>query len=143
MTDIREDIIDRLVATLDAVPGLTVKRNETEVDSIDRPAAIVNDGDEEERESSSRDGRAAQAMVMRPEITLYISSAASPGSVVNQWRTTIVKAILFDAQLLALAGPHGSVRYTGCETDLTQAEQVEANMLLRFAITYRFKPAEL
>jgi hypothetical protein len=63
--------------------------------------------------------------------------------VLNGYRRTLVRAIITDTILRGLCGPHGNVRYLGCETGTAQGESAVGDMTLNFNLTYLFNPTEL
>jgi hypothetical protein len=54
-----------------------------------------------------------------------------------------VKAVLTDAQLLAIVGTNGRVRYAGCSTHLGHGRSMEGFMAVHFAIAYVLRPEQL
>ena len=61
----------------------------------------------------------------------------------NAFRRRIVRRVLTDAGLLALAGPNGFVRYAGCATALAAGRSLEGEMSLAFAIRYILRPMDM
>ena len=139
MPDIREDILARLNAVVAGVPGImTTLRNNT--DWVDRqmPVAMVLDGDEEVISDKPR----VMVVQMTPEITIIEQSDAI-GSDLTTFRRELMKLVLTDATLLALTGPNGAVRYTGCDTQFGWLKNMYGALILRFAFKYPLKSDEL
>lgn len=147
MPDRREDILARLVAIAAAVPGVvTAGRNRVALSETARPAIVVLDADEaaEEDEPRGRPGHAPQLVTMTPELFVLAGApAAEIGPELNAFRRRIVRRVLTDPALLALAGPNGSVRYAGCATALAAGRSLEGEMSLAFAIRYVLRPTDL
>ena len=146
--DKREQILQRLLEVAAAVPGIaTAVRNQDEISERRRPAVAIFDADEgidEAAEHLSHPGRAPNLVVMTPEVLILLgASPESVGSSLNSLRAKLVKAVLTDAQLIALAGPNGRVRYTGCSTHLGHGRSMEGFMGLQFAFTYVLRPEQL
>jgi hypothetical protein len=55
----------------------------------------------------------------------------------------VVKALLTDGSIASISGVHGGITYLGCETGISRAETMEADMALMFQITYVLNPADL
>lgn len=140
--------MQRLVAIAAAVASVkTVVRNQDEISEHKRPAIVVFDADESVAELVERQGHpgGGPALVaMEPE--LLILAAGTPqtvGSNLNGLRATLVKAVLTDAQLTALTGPNGQVRYVGCSTHLGHGRSMEGTMAIHFSFAYVLKPDAL
>ena len=122
MPDVREQILARLVAIAAEVPGIvSTGRNRIAFSETAPPAIVVLDADEaaEEEDRASRPAHAPQLVVMTPELFVLIGApAAEIGTELNAFRRRIVRRVLTDAPLLALAGTAGFVRYAGCATAL-------------------------
>ena len=147
MTDLREEILARLVAIAAEVPGVaTAGRNRIGLSESARPAMVVLDADEaaEEEERASRPAHAPQLVVMTPELFVLAGKpAAEIGAELNAFRRRIVRRVLTDAALIGLAGPNGFVRYAGCATALAAGRSMEGEMSLAFAIRYVLRPMEM
>jgi hypothetical protein len=65
------------------------------------------------------------------------------GTALNEIRARLVKAVLTDAQLIALAGPNGRVRYAGCSTHLGHGRSMEGAMGVHFTFAYVLRPEQL
>ena len=146
--DKREQILQRLVAVAAAVPGInTAVRNQDELSERKRPAIAIFDADETADEGSERQdhpGRAPSIIVMTPEVMILLGAAPTTvGSSLNSLRAKLVKAVLTDAQLTALVGPNGRVRYAGCSTHLGHGRSMEGFMGVHFAFAYVLRPEQL
>ena len=146
--DKREQILQRLVAVAAAVPGInTAVRNQDELSERKRPAIAIFDADESADEASERQdhpGRAPNTVVMTPEVMILLGAAPTTvGSSLNSLRAKLVKAVLTDAQLTALVGTNGRVRYAGCSTHLGHGRSMEGFMGVHFAFAYVLRPEQL
>ena len=146
--DKREQILQRLVAVAAAVPGInTAVRNQDELSERKRPAIAIFDADESADEGSERQdhpGRAPNIVVMTPEVMILLGAAPTTvGSSLNSLRAKLVKAVLTDAQLTALVGTNGRVRYAGCSTHLGNGRSMEGFMDVHFAFAYVLRPEQL
>jgi hypothetical protein len=146
--DKREQILARLVALAKALPGVsTVARNSDEISEHKRPAIAIFDADETADERAEQQGHPAQApnlIVMTPEMLILLGARPeSVGSALNDLRAKLVKAVLTDQALIELAGPNGSLRYTGCTTHLGHGRSMEAAMGIQFSVAYVLRPEQL
>jgi hypothetical protein len=146
--DKREQILMRLVDIASAVPGInTAVRNQDELSERKRPAIAIFDADETADEASERQdhpGRAPNIVVMTPEVMILLGAAPTTvGSSLNSLRAKLVKAVLTDAQLTALVGTNGHVRYAGCSTHLGHGRSMEGFMGVHFAFAYVLRPEQL
>ena len=146
--DKREQILARLVAVAAGVSGIsTVTRNSDEISEHKRPAIAVFDSDESADEAAERQdhpGRAPNLVVMTPELLILLgTSPESVGSALNELRAKLVKAVLTDAQLIALVGANGRVRYAGCSTHLGHGRSMEGSMGVQFTFAYVLRPEQL
>jgi hypothetical protein len=146
--DKREQILERLVTIAGAVPGInTAVRNQDELSERKRPAVAIFDADEAADEAAERQdhpGRAPNLIVMTPEVMILLGGApATVGSSLNQLRAKLVKAVLTDAQLTAIVGTNGRVRYAGCSTHLGHGRSMEGFMAVHFAFGYVLRPEQL
>ena len=122
-------------------------RNQDEISEHRRPAIAVFDADETVDEAAERQdhpGRAPNLVVMTPEVLILLgASPESVGTALNALRAKLIKAVLTDAQLIALAGPNGRVRYAGCSTHLGHGRSMEGFMGVQFAFAYVLRPEQL
>jgi hypothetical protein len=140
MSDPREDILDRLVAVL-SNSDVTAKRMAVSVHATERPAIVINDGDEVVE--LGKGGAAPMVVTLRPVLMIFAASATSPGTAINELRASAIRAVLTDTELAGIAGVNGAIKYLGCETGLYRGETMEADMALNFELTYVLKPADL
>lgn len=140
MSDMREEICKRL-AVICATTGATVKRMAVDLHQSERPAIVVNDGDE--AIELNKGGKAPLIVTLRPQLVLIVTDADNPGAAINKLRAAVLKAVLTDDTLAALLHPHGSIRYVGLEAGIDRGETNEAHMGLNFEVYYRLTPAEL
>jgi hypothetical protein len=146
--DKREQILQRLLEVAASVPGVaTVVRNQDEISEHRRPAIAVFDSDEAVDETAERHdhpGRAPNLVVMTPEVLILLgASPESVGTSLNAMRAKLVKAVLTDDQLIALAGTNGRVRYAGCSTHLGHGRSMEGFMGVQFNFAYVLRPEQL
>lgn len=152
MTDRRELILVRLAAILETVPTIVVVvRNRGELPADQRPAIALLDADETARpgvpQSRGRLTAVPCLVDMVPEIYVVMDPREPPneaiGKDMNTLRVAIVKAIMFDAELAAILGGNGDIRFIGCQTDMASGRTMEGQMHIRMAFTYVLKPSEL
>jgi hypothetical protein len=146
--DKREAILQWLVEIAAAVPGIaTVVRNQDELSEHTRPAIAVFDGDEaadERFDHPAHPGRAPNLIEMTPEVLILLGALPERiGTALNGLRAQLIKDVLMDAQLAALAGTNGRVRYVGCSTHLGQGRSMEGSMGVQFTFTYVLRPEQL
>src|SRR4051812_29863120 len=146
--DKREQILVRLVEIAAVVPGInTAVRNQDELSERKRPAIAIFDADEAADEGSERQdhpGRAPNIVVMTPEVMILLGATpATIGSALNGLRAKLIKAVLMDAQLTAMVGTNGRVRYAGCSTHLGHGRSMEGFMGVHFAFAYVLRPEQL
>lgn len=155
MSDKREEILQRLVAIAEATPGVkTVRRNEHGLNDDDLPAIIILDGHEtaDDNDPRGRPAYAPRRVAMTPEIWFLAAEqddhdAKAPpvnvGSLLNAMRRPLLKAILQDAELQALCGKSGDIRYEGANTGLSRMRQMEAEIGLSVTFSYILKASDL
>ena len=148
MVDKREQIMARLTEVSSALLGVrTVTRNSDEISEHKRPAIALFDSDESADEAAGNldhPGRAPNVVVMTPEVLILLgSSPAGVGPALNELRAKLVKAVLTDAQLAALVGSNGRVRYDGCSTHLGHGRSMEGSMGVQFSFAYVLRPEQL
>jgi hypothetical protein len=146
--DKREDILARLAEVAATVPGVnTVARNQDEISEHKRPAIAIFDADEtadERTEQQGHPGRAPNIVEMTPEVLILLGARPeSVGAALNALRASLIKAVLTDTELIALAGPNGRVRYAGCTTHLGHGRSMEASMGVHFSFAYALRPEQL
>lgn len=146
--DKREQILQRLLEVAAGVPGVvTAVRNQDEISEHKRPAIAIFDADETADESADQQGHAGRApnlIEMTPEVLILLGARPEiVGSALNALRATLIRAVLTDAQLVALAGPNGRLRYAGCSTHLGHGRSMEGSMGLHFNFAYVLRPEQL
>jgi hypothetical protein len=146
--DKREAILARIAEVAATVPGITtIARNQDEISEHKRPAIVIFDADEtadERADQQGHPGRAPNIVEMTPEVLILLGTVPERvGSALNQLRAALVKAVLTDDQLIALAGPNGRVRYAGCTTYLGHGRSMEASMGVHFSFAYVLRPDQL
>ena len=146
--DKREAILARLSEVVGTLPGIsTVARNQDEISEHKRPAIVIFDADEsadERAEQQGHPGRAPSIVEMSPEMLILLGTVPEQvGSALNGLRAKLIKAVLTDAQLIALAGQNGRVRYAGCSTHLGHGRSMEGSMAVRFSFAYVLRPEQL
>jgi len=150
MSDIREDILTRLVEVIAGIPNMkSAQRNNTDIDETQMPAAIVIDGSEETTDTSDLSMRSANrpTMVhMTPEI-MILHQDAQVGSELDVFRRELIKRVLTDPQLCNLAGTarqgNGAIRYLGCQFGIAQLRDVHAALTAQFLFKYALMPNDL
>ena len=142
MTDTREMIIEGIQDALAGADIHTVKRMAVSLHASERPAVVINDGDEMAR-ATSHTGRAPNLIDLKPVILIYAADTDQPGEAINALRATVIKTLLTDGGIASVAGVHGGITYLGCETGISRGETMEADMALMFQITYVLNPADL
>jgi|ERR1051325_143038 hypothetical protein len=146
--DKREAILARLAEVVGTLPGIsTVARNQDEISEHKRPAIVIFDADEsadERAEQQGHPGRAPNIVEMSPEMLILLGTVPEQvGSALNGLRAKLIKAVLTDAQLIALAGQNGRVRYAGCSTHLGHGRSMEGSMAVHFSFAYVLRPEQL
>lgn len=152
MMDRREQILLRLLAVLETIPGMkAVARNRGGLPVEKRPGLILLDADEDADEPPQQGtGRltlAPNVVTMIPEIYVVMDMREPPnekiGEEMNALRVTIIKTIFSDQPLQTLLGANGGIRYLGCETDMASGRSMEGQMHIRTAYRYVLRPSEL
>lgn len=146
--DRREAILERLTDVAGTVQGIVgAYRNRDEVSDDDRPAIIILDADEEASDAAFERGRPSRQrnlVTMNPEIYIILGARpAQVGTEINTLRARLVKAVLLDGDLIALAGTNGEIRYEGCATALARGRQMEGEMGVSISFTYPLDPQKL
>ncbi len=146
--DKREAILARLVEIAGELAGIkTAVRNQDEVSERARPAIAVFDADEtadERANEQGHGGRAPNIIEMSPEALILLGGTPERvGTALNEVRARFLKAVLADAQLAALTGSNGRVRYVGCSTHLGHGRSMEGSMGVHFAFAYVLRPDQL
>lgn len=147
MSDRREAILVQLLAVLATTIG-AAERNNQALSETRRPIGLLYDSDEEADENDPRDrpANSPRRVMMTPEIYVLLGAKTKDiGTVVNDMRARVIKAIVTDAMLAGLCsvGRGGSISYDGMATTLAQGRQRDANMSIGFSFRYVLNPADL
>lgn len=146
--DTRELVLARLLALAlglraappPGVPTLKlVVRNQLGIGEADSPAFSLLDGDEDDNDDDPpyRPGRAARRMVMRPQgVFLVQASRDDAGTQLNALRAAWLAVVRGDAELAAILGPNGFVRYRGAQTTYLVGRACDGTMLVNIAFGY-------
>lgn len=156
MADKREQIFNRLEEIAKTVTGIvTVKRNVGIRADETRPAIIVLDGDEQFADLTPTRGRSARMsttlMEAQPEIYVLLkelrpqnkTADAEPknvGTLLNEYRKTLLAKIADDEVLLGILGPNGKMDYRGCVTDLKSGNRLSGEMRIDINFVYPLDP---
>lgn len=148
MTDQRELIMLRLAQVVNVIGVKTVSRNRIDFDDTQLPAVGVLEGDEEVAPNSL--GRAARAsgrpyiVTATPQVFIRVGGRSEDiGTDLNTLRAAIIKALLDDAQLNALAADDGGIHYAGMQSTLHAARSMIGATAMVFAIKYLLYPNRL
>ncbi len=148
MTDQRELIMARLAEVANVAGVKTVSRNRIDFDDTQLPAVGVLEGDEEVAPNSL--GRAARAsgrpyiVTAAPQIFIRVGGpSADIGACLNALRAAIIKALLNDQQLNALAADDGGVQYAGMNSQLHAARSMIGATAMVFVVKYLLYPDRL
>jgi hypothetical protein len=144
--DKREAILRRLVEIAAGIEGVaTAVRNQDEISERSRPAIAIFDADESAAEhAGEHPGRAPNIVEMSPELLILLGAKPEMvGTALNALRAKLIKAVLADQQLNALAGSNGHVRYAGCGTHLGHGRSMEGSMNMQFSFSYVLRPEQL
>lgn len=150
MTDVREDILARLLEVVASIPNLrSAARNNVDIPEDLLPAAIVFDGDETTEDisdGSMRPPNRPTVVSMTPEIVIA-QQADEVGSDITTLRRELIKLVLHDTQLVALCGAgrqgNGAIRYLGCDTDVGWMRSMHGALRAHFLFKYTLKPDDL
>lgn len=152
MVDKREQVLTRIFAVLETIPGVVSHvRNRVELSDDKRPALYLLDGDETADETAFGKGRlnaSPNIITLKPEVWVSLENRQPKnenlGQDLNAYRVLLIKAMLNDSQLIALTGgDFGNIRYMGAVTDLARGRDTAGVMGLMFAFVYMLKPSEL
>lgn len=152
MKDRRERVLQQLLTIMTGAPNVvTVVRNRGGLKEEKRPAISVLDGNEATTLGAKEHrGVLVEPLYlvdMTPHIWVVMDAREPPnyqiGEDMSALRMWIVKAVFYSAELAAIIGAHGKIRYTGCDTDMTFGQPMEGQMNLRMTFTYPLLPTEL
>jgi hypothetical protein len=145
VTDVREDILARLLVVVASVPNIkTALRNNVDIQEELLPAVSVFDGDEETNGAEDRSARpAGRPYVARMMPEIVVSERHGTGSELGTFRREIISRVLGDATLIAQVGGNGAIRYIGCQTDFGWIRSQLNAMNVQFVFQYSLKIEEL
>lgn len=152
--DKRELILLRIEAVLkEQIGDNMVYRNRSDLESMQRPCAILLDGNESSTGTLTRkSGRGpdirVDLMELRPQIYLFLKRreerlAHERGPELSGWRVQLLNAIINDDEMIGLVGSNGGIFYRGHDTDMQTGEAVQGMLLLHFAFQYVLDPKDL
>jgi hypothetical protein len=151
MSDVREDILARLLEVVASIPNLRAAyRNNVDIPEDQLPAAIVLDGDEESdgaSDVSMKQSHRPYNVQMTPEI-IIAQQADEVGSDLTTLRRELIKRVLTDTELneqIVKTGRHGNgaIRYLGCQTDLGWMRSLHGALRAQFMFKYTLRPDDL
>ena len=146
MAYVREQVLARLLELARAVPGIVAaERNVSDVSKLKRPGIAIRDGSEVLL-SQPRNQRRSEIQLMQsaPAVWLYVGAgAADQGTLINKFMAAYLKAVLTDADLLALVGTNGEIRYEGASLEDPEPEGREARMEISLVFVYPFQASAL
>lgn len=154
MTDRREDILSRIKAILDGIPGYNVYRNRGDLPKLELPALVLLDADEDvpivpggAAPARARPASASVLLRLKPEIYVALKNRGTQNTGVGEdlsaARITIIKAIMQDATLHTSVGANGQIAYVGCQADMGYRRELEGKLLILFSFTYPLIVSEL
>jgi hypothetical protein len=146
MTDVREDILARLLEVVATVPNIkSAYRNNADIPEEALPAVVVFDGDEETGGADDRSARLATRPYVARMMPQIVVSELHDGatSALSTFRREILSRVLGDTALVAHVGSNGAIRYAGCETDFGWARSQLNQMSVQFMFQYSLKIEEL
>jgi hypothetical protein len=147
--DRRELILARLPLFAASATGLKSDRNVNDFSDLARPLVVSLDGDEEaaEGDPEGRPVNAPRRVGVKAQFVVLIGEpAATIGTTINGYRAKLLKAIVTDAELLALLldpASRQSIRYQGSTFALSSGRTAEAELRLDFTFWYILRFDEL
>lgn len=141
--DRREEICARLPLIAAALAGIRrAVRNVEDVTGRSGPIVAFWDGDEATQAQAKK--LADRMIEMTPETRILVDAgAADVGPLLNGFRLALIKAVTQDADLLAVVGSAGDIRYDGCSTETAKGERIEGGLALNFRFVYPLIGREL
>ena len=153
MSDVREDILARLVEIVGTIPGMrSTHRNNVDISEDQLPAAIVLDGDEDTdgaNDVSMKQPHRPYNVQMTPGIVVQVQDDNTVlGSIITTFRRDLIKRVLMDTELneqIVKTGRYGNgaIRYLGCQTDVGWTRTGFAALAAQFLFKYALKPDDL
>lgn len=143
----REEVLARIFEILGGLAGFETKfRNRGKLTNDKHPSVGMLDGDETTK-TQARPGRPGMSTVivtMSPQIFIILKDGGPTnkdvGTELNSRRGDVLRAIAADAQLKALIGPNGAIRYDGAETDLKTGMSLSGEMQINLSIDVPLNP---
>jgi hypothetical protein len=151
MTDVREDILARLLEVVATIPNIrSAHRNNVDITEDQLPAVLVLDGDEESDgagDVSMKQPHRPYNVQMTPEI-IIAQQADEVGSDLTTLRRELIKRVLTDTELntqIVKTGRYGNgaIRYLGCQTDLGWMRSLHGALRAQFLFKYTLRPEDL
>lgn len=148
MSDVREQILGRLLTVCRTVAGVTgAYRNPEVTQASSLPLIAIYDGSEEADDDDPRRGpQAPRRMTLNVQVWAVLGSEPETvGPAMSTYRARIIKAVLNDPTLQALTGssPVGDIRYMGCATHTEAGSKLFGQMRLDFALSYILRASDL
>lgn len=148
ITHLREPILARMRAICVELTGETkALRNDVHVDDTMLPILSLLDGDEhtnEQDDNVSRSPSKPRIVTMTPSICIILNEeSALIGSKLNGWLEKVMRAVLFDTELVALIGANGGIDYRGLFNNFAAGRAELGYSAALFAIRYPFIPSRL
>lgn len=149
MTDVREDILTRLVEVVATIPSLRATyRNNEDINETDLPVGVVLDGNEETNDGSDLSQRPAnKPIVVRMTPNILILHSDPNTSEFGALRSELIKRVLTDTELSQLAKTarlgNGAIRYLGCQIGHAWLRNLCGAMTAQFLFVYSLKPDDL
>lgn len=142
--DVRELILVQLTEIISAIPGIEMAaRNLVEGSETRTPMIVLYDGDEEAMETA-KPGLAGLIVNMLPMIVLSLGDVAeNAGTVANEWRAKILKAVLSNATLGTYTDKQAGAKYVNCTTSLSQGRTMQVELIINLQIAYALIPSRL
>jgi hypothetical protein len=147
VTDVREDILARLLEVVASIPNIrSAQRNDVDISEDRLPNVGVYDGDEESDGAtdigSSRPPKRPYVVQLTPHVVI-VEQAAAAGTQLSVFRREAIKRVLTDSQLIALVGSNGNIRYLGNQTNFDWGRTLQGVMAVQFNFKYSLKIEEL
>ena len=148
MTDVRENILARLLEVVATIPNLrSAYRNNEDIPETDLPAGIVMDGTEETNDAQNRQSNSSAMVQMTPEV-LILHQNPNFTSDFDVLRRELIKRVLTDTELnniVAKSSPrgNGAIRYLGCQTGHAWLRDLHGAMKAQFLFKYTLRPEDL
>lgn len=149
MSDVRDDILERLNEVVATIPNLKSNfRNNVDITDEDLPSVVVFDADEETVEIGNKPSNSPVIVQMTPEIVIVEMTEGQVGTELAVMRRALIRLVLTDTELNALVSktsPRGeaAIRYLGSQTDVGWMRSLHGALRAQFLFKYLLKPDEL